>query len=200
MFEFNNEPHDIETRNHDRLHLYPTRTSGARNVSRHHIPELLNKFPQYLIDKIKTHSIYSFSHQIKCYSVDLYSYECNDINCYVCNHSREWQIAKAETVYYDCPVIIGYTCSLLSHSDECRRGWWLKVDHRDWVSGLEMYNNSEIWRSVMGDILLRIMWNLTGFIIIIDIVMAIQIRCYYVSTDVTFHCIDVNHCVLWKDN
>ena len=59
-FKFNNELHDIETRNHDRLHLYATGTSGARNVLRHHIPELLNKFPQYLIDRIKTHSIYSF--------------------------------------------------------------------------------------------------------------------------------------------
>ena len=121
MFEFNHELHDIETRNHDRLHLYPTRTSGARNVLRHHIPELLNKLSQYLIHWIKTHSVYSFSHQIKCYLVDLYSYECNDINCYVCNYSREWQIAKAETVYYDFPVITGYTCSLLSHNDKRRR-------------------------------------------------------------------------------
>ena len=109
MFKFNNEVHDIEIINHDRLHLYPTRTSGPRNVLRHHIPELLDKFPQYLIDRIKMHSIYSFSHQIKCYLVDLYSYECNDINCYVCNYSREWQIAKAETLYYDCPVISVYT-------------------------------------------------------------------------------------------
>ena len=60
MFKFHHELHDIVTRNHDCLHLYPTRTSGARNVLRYHIPELLNKFPQYLIDKIKTHSIYSF--------------------------------------------------------------------------------------------------------------------------------------------
>ena len=71
MFKFNHELHDIVTRNHDCLHLYPTRTSGARNVLRHHIPELLNKFPQYLIDRIKTHSIYSFAHQIKCYLFDL---------------------------------------------------------------------------------------------------------------------------------
>ena len=70
IFKFNHELHDIETRNHDRLHLYPTRTSGVRNVLRHHIPELLNKFPQYPIERIKTHSIYSFSHQIKCYLVD----------------------------------------------------------------------------------------------------------------------------------
>ena len=97
MFKFNHELHDIVTRNHDCLHLYPTRTSGARNVLRHHIPELLTKFPQYLIDRIKTHCIYSFAHQIKCYLVDLYSYACNDINCYVCNYTREWQIAKSET-------------------------------------------------------------------------------------------------------
>ena len=97
MFKFNHELHDIVTRNHDCLQLYPTRTSGAQNVLRHHIPELLNKFPQYLIDRIKTHGIYSFAHQIKCYLVDLYSYACNDINCYVCNYTREWQIAKAET-------------------------------------------------------------------------------------------------------
>ena len=97
MFKSNDEIHDIETRNHDRLHVYPTRTRGARNVLRHHIPELLNKFPQYLIDRIKTHSKYSFSHQIKCYLDDLCSYECNDTNCYVCNYTREWQIPKAET-------------------------------------------------------------------------------------------------------
>ena len=111
MFKFNHELHDIVTRNHDCLHLYPTRTSGARNVLRHHIPELLNKFPQYLIDRIKTHSIYSFAHQIKCYLVDLYSYACNDINCYVCNYTREWQIAKAET----CMLWLPRNQSLVIH-------------------------------------------------------------------------------------
>ena len=88
IFKFNHELRDIKTRNHDRLHLYPTRISGSRNVLRHHIPELLNKFPQYLIDRIKTHGIYYFLHQIKCYLVDLYSYECNAISCYVCNYTR----------------------------------------------------------------------------------------------------------------
>ena len=91
--EFNHELHDIETRIDDYLHLYPTSTSGARNVLRHHIPELLNKFPKYLIDILKRHSMYSFSQQIKCYLVDLFNYECNNINCYVCSYTREWQIA-----------------------------------------------------------------------------------------------------------
>ena len=34
MFTYNHELHDFETRNRDRLHLYQTRTSGARNVLR----------------------------------------------------------------------------------------------------------------------------------------------------------------------
>ena len=62
MFTYNHELHDFETRNRDRLHLYQTRTSGARNVLRHHTPELLNRFPQHLIDKMKTHSMYSVAH------------------------------------------------------------------------------------------------------------------------------------------
>ena len=47
MFTYNHELHEIETRNHNRLHLCPTCLSGARNVFvlGHHIPELLKKSP-----------------------------------------------------------------------------------------------------------------------------------------------------------
>ena len=85
MFTYNHELHDFGTRNRDRPHLYQTRTSGVHNVLRHHITELLNRFPQYLIDKMKTHSMYSVAHHIKFYLIDLYSYDCNEINCYICN-------------------------------------------------------------------------------------------------------------------
>ena len=53
MFKYNHEVHDIGTRSHDRLHLYPTRTSGARNVLRHHLPELLNTFPNIWKTKLR---------------------------------------------------------------------------------------------------------------------------------------------------
>ena len=86
MFKYNHEVHDIGTRSHDQLHLYPTRTSGALSVLRHHIPELLNTFPKNLIDEIKTHSLYSISHHIKCYLIDLYSYDCSIFDCYICNN------------------------------------------------------------------------------------------------------------------
>ena len=93
------------TRSHDQLHLYPTRTSGARNVLRHHLPELLNTFPKDLIDKIKTHSLYSISHHIKCYLIDLYSYDCSIIDCYICNNIWKWQVAEVETLVQRPTVI-----------------------------------------------------------------------------------------------
>ena len=87
MFKYNYELHDIGTRSHDRLHLYPTRTSGARNVLKYHIPALPNKFPEYLIDRIKTHSLNSISYHIICYLIDLYGYNCIIIDCYICNNT-----------------------------------------------------------------------------------------------------------------
>ena len=90
MFKYNYELHDIGTRSHDRLHLYPTRTSGARGVLRHDIPELY--IPRIFIDRIKTHSLHSISYHIKCYLIDLYSYDCSIIDCYICNNNVwEWQ-------------------------------------------------------------------------------------------------------------
>ena len=97
MFTYNHELHEIKTRNHDRLHLYPTRTSGARNVLRHHIPELLDKFPPHLVDKFRTHSLYYVSHHIKCYLIDLYSYDCDEIDCYICNNNWERKIGDSVT-------------------------------------------------------------------------------------------------------
>ena len=105
---------------------------------------------------------------------------------------------RRKLVHYDCPVIIGYTYSSVSHNDICSRRWWLKGGHRDWVSVLEMYDNSEIEGYVMGVILLLIMWNFTGFTIHDSYRNdCTHLRCY-VSTDVTFHFIDINRCALWK--
>ena len=98
MLKYNHDVHDIGTRSHDRLHLYPTLTSGAHNVLGHHVPELLNTFPKYFRDKIKTYSLYSISHLIECHLTDLYSFDCSIIDCYICNHTWEWQVAEVETL------------------------------------------------------------------------------------------------------
>ena len=45
MFRYNHELYDIQTRNREMLHLYPVRTSNARNSQWHRIPELLCEYP-----------------------------------------------------------------------------------------------------------------------------------------------------------
>ena len=51
-----------------------------------------------MIDKIKTHSLYSISHHIKCYLIDLYSHDCSIIDYYICNNIWEWQVAEVAEV------------------------------------------------------------------------------------------------------
>ena len=51
------------------------------------------------------HSLYSISHHIKCYLVDLYSYDCSIIDCYICNNIWKWQVAEVETLVLRPTVI-----------------------------------------------------------------------------------------------
>ena len=86
MFQYNSSLYETETRNHDRMHVFPTRTFGSRNVLRHRLPELVYRFPADLIRKAKTHSITAFSNHIKHHILESYSYDCIELNCYVCNN------------------------------------------------------------------------------------------------------------------
>ena len=76
MFQYNSSLYDIETRNHDRMHVFPTRTFGAHNVLRHRLPELVYQFAADLIRKAQTHSITDFSNHIKLHIVESYIYDC----------------------------------------------------------------------------------------------------------------------------
>ena len=80
ILTFNNELYQIETRGQNQLHLFPTRTISDRNVLRHHVPELLQKYPRAITQRAKTHSIESFVTLLKAYIFGFYSYECTHIN------------------------------------------------------------------------------------------------------------------------
>ena len=128
MFKYNYELHEIGTRGHDQLHLYPTRTSGARNVLRHHIPELLNEFPKYLIERIKTYSLFSIFYNIKCYLIDLYDYDCSistAIFATIITESDKW--IKWKLGSRGRPVIAG--CCLSSRNDSLGIGRWFASGH-----------------------------------------------------------------------
>ena len=74
MFLYNSSWHDIKTRNHDRMHAFPTRTFGApRKVLWHHLPELIYQFPTDIIEKAQTHSITTFSNHTMHHILEPYS-------------------------------------------------------------------------------------------------------------------------------
>ena len=90
MFQYNNNIYHIETRNHDRMHVFPTRTFGARNVFRHRLPEWVYQFPADLKRKAQTHGITAFSNHKKYHILESYSYDCIESNRYACNNIASW--------------------------------------------------------------------------------------------------------------
>ena len=88
MFRYNHELYEIQTRSHERLYLYPFRTSIPHNALRHRIPELLIcKFPTTVPEKARTHSIMSFASHVNFHLIDSYGSECVIPQCYICARS-----------------------------------------------------------------------------------------------------------------
>ena len=85
MFRYNRELYDIQTRSHELLHIFPVRTSNARNALRHRIPELLCKYPTAVLEKARTHSIMSFTSHVKFHLLDSYCSDCLIPQCYICS-------------------------------------------------------------------------------------------------------------------
>ena len=125
MFKYNYELHNIGIRSRDQLHLYQTRTSSACNVLRHHIPLLLNKFPEYLTDRIKTHSLHSIPAisnvtWLICKVIILALSICYIIFATitsVSDKSIKWKLG-----FHGRPLIIG--CCPSSRNDNLGSRWW----------------------------------------------------------------------------
>ena len=65
IFQYNSSLYVIETRTHDRRHVFPTRSLGVRNVLWHRFLELVFQFPADMIRMAQNHSITAFSNHIK---------------------------------------------------------------------------------------------------------------------------------------
>ena len=88
FFVRNSEIHSHNTRNRDRLHLFPFRNSTTKNCICTHISNLINNIPQTVREKIYTHSLPGFTRYFKSNLIGNYQTECTIENCYVCraNH------------------------------------------------------------------------------------------------------------------
>ena len=89
IFRYNHELYVIQTRSLELLHPYPVRTSNTHNALRHRIPELLCKYPTAVLEKASTHSIMSFTGQVKFHLLDSYCSDCLIPQCYICARLTE---------------------------------------------------------------------------------------------------------------
>ena len=83
MFRYSHDLYNIQTRSHELLHLYPVRTSNARNALMHQIPEVC-KYPTAVLEKAHTHSIMSITNHVKFHLLDSYCSDCLIPQCYIC--------------------------------------------------------------------------------------------------------------------
>ena len=92
LLRYNRDIYEIETRDHNQLHLFPTHTHSAEHVLRHHISKLINKFRRNITDRIRTHSIQVFFNDPKSHIIDFYTSVCFDPQCYVCDNKKYVQL------------------------------------------------------------------------------------------------------------
>lgn len=84
MFTYNREMYQIETRQINRLYQFQTHTYAARKNIRHFLPQILNEYPNQILDYVNTHSIDTFSKHIRSFILNAYTNECQLENCYIC--------------------------------------------------------------------------------------------------------------------
>ena len=86
MFTKISDHHSHETRqNSDQnLYQYPTKTINGRQCIRHVLPDVINKTPQCITQKINTHSFNGFSIYTKNYMIKIYQEDYHIENCYIC--------------------------------------------------------------------------------------------------------------------
>ena len=78
--------HSYYTRNRDNPLLpIPKRTRSEKSI-RYFIPQLLDKLPMCIKEKISTHSYSGFSNYVKSFFINEYLDECLVPDCYVCNN------------------------------------------------------------------------------------------------------------------
>ncbi len=81
----NNQIHQYNTRQKNNLHIPRSNKLFTSKCIRHNIPITVNSSPEYLLNKIYSHSIELFAKSIKELYINKYSNTCFIANCYICN-------------------------------------------------------------------------------------------------------------------
>ncbi len=84
-FQPNTETHDHATRIQHNIHHPMSKHAFAKNCIRSDIPITVNNSPNFILDKIYTHSLQGFTSYIKAHILQSYQENCTIVDCYVCN-------------------------------------------------------------------------------------------------------------------
>ncbi len=83
----NNDVHEHNTRQRNRLHIIRTNHKYAEKCIRHSIPHTINNTPDIIKNKINTHSLQGYSKYIKNTYIQGYNENCTIHNCYICGRT-----------------------------------------------------------------------------------------------------------------
>ena len=86
MFNQVNEIHEHNTRTSQSIAIYipRTRRNKTSKSTRYSIPEIMNNFPIFIREKIRTHSFDTIKSHAKKFIIDAYQTQCSLTNCYIC--------------------------------------------------------------------------------------------------------------------
>ena len=84
MFNHVNDFHEHNTRASQSLYIPRTRRTKTSKSTRYSIPEIINKFPIFIREKIQTHSFETIKKHAKKFVIDSYQTQCCLIDCYIC--------------------------------------------------------------------------------------------------------------------
>ena len=86
QFQLNQDIHAYNTRQARNMHVPRYNHSFAKNCLRYDLPDTINKTPEYICEKILTHSLQGFTKYVKNYFVCSYQDRCMILNCYICSN------------------------------------------------------------------------------------------------------------------
>ena len=84
-FTTNVHQHGHHTRQIHKIHQPFAGHDFAKRCLRFYLPRIINNSPDFILDKVDTHSLQGYSLYIKKYMLKNYQGTCTIVNCYVCS-------------------------------------------------------------------------------------------------------------------
>ncbi len=83
----NRDTHDHATRTQANIHQKEQIMNMPKKYMQHNLPKTINTTPNYILDKIETHSLQSYAGYFKRITLNSYQVDCLIPHCYMCSRN-----------------------------------------------------------------------------------------------------------------